>query len=124
MKVEQIAPSSHQVDRTPPACASAAGHDSDTVCVTWPARHPRPVDRPRHCAETTRGAAAIRCPAPAGGRRPARTGPDPTASPYGSCPAASTRTDPAAVRATASKPASAPLPWPTQLQLRQLDVDD
>src|SRR6202022_489830 len=67
---------------------------------------------------------AIRCPAPAGDTRPTRTAPDPSASPYGSRPAAWTRTDRAAARATAAAPASTPLPRPAQLQFRQLDADD
>src|SRR5438067_10298414 len=93
-------------DRIPPACARAAGHDSDTACGSRPARHPRPADRPGHCAETTRGAGAIRYPAPASDRQPERTGPDPSAFLCDSTPAASTRTDPAAVLAIASTPAS------------------
>src|SRR5205807_4908995 len=84
----------------------AAGHDSDTACGSRPAQHPRPADRPRHCAKTTRGAGAIRCLAPANDRQPERTAPDPSAFLCDSTPAASTRTDPAAVLATASAPAS------------------
>src|SRR2546423_15654202 len=93
-------------DQRPPACAPAAGRDSGTACGSRPALRLRPADRPRHCAETTLGAAAIRCPAPASDRQPARTGPDPSAFLYGSTPTASTTNDPAAVLATASTPAS------------------
>src|SRR5215469_717022 len=93
-------------DRTPLACALAAGRDSGKACGFPPARHPRPADRPARYAETTHDAGAIRCPVPADDRRPARTAPDPNASLCGSLPAASTRTDRAAARATASVPAS------------------
>src|SRR5260370_6604619 len=103
--VEQIAPPPHQMieDRL---LAPAAGRDSGTACGFPPARHLRPAGRPERCAETTHDADAIRCPAPAGGKRPARTAPDPNASLCGSLPAASTRTDRAAARATAAALAS------------------
>src|SRR5204863_7600857 len=93
-------------DRCHLHCPPVAGRVSVTAYGFPPDRHLHPAGRPARCAETTHGAAATRCPAPAGGRRPARRAPDPNASLCGSLPAASTRTDRAAARATASAPAS------------------
>src|SRR6516162_6530279 len=95
-------------DRTPPACAPATGRGSDTACGSPPAPHPHPEDRQARCARTIPGAAATRCPAPATGRPPARTAPDPTVCPCGSAPDVRPRTRQAQAPATASEPTSTP----------------
>src|SRR5262249_9245573 len=95
-------------DRRPLACAPAADRDSGTACGSRPVRHPRPAGLPERCAETTHGAGATRCPAPADGRRPVRTAPDPNASPCGSLPAASTTIEPHDARPHTTAPASPP----------------
>src|SRR5207245_8258607 len=84
-------------------------------------------------AETPPGAAATRCPAPANDRQPARTEPDPSASPRfreGRLFAAHSQPlRPELIELQLApqrqrKPARAPLPWPAQTQFRQSDADD
>src|SRR5262249_56210769 len=87
-------------------CGGGGGGERGTACG-WPAAgHPGPADRPARCAETTHDAGATRCQALAADRQPVRTAPDPSASPCGSTPTASTRTGRAAVLAIASGPAN------------------
>ena len=71
-------------------------------------------------------ATAIRCPARAADRRPARTAPGPSACPCGSAGSrsAQNRSSRNSSHSRKRQPAGAPLPRPAQPQLRQLQPND